>query len=77
MRRGRPCAATPRPTPAVSSVLAANFRWPVADHGSAAFPDGHGVAIPIYDVRLMGYPQRMRDYNERQKRLRAEETRGD
>ena len=28
----------------------------------------HGQAIPIYDVRLMGYPQRMRDYNERRKR---------
>jgi hypothetical protein len=28
----------------------------------------HGVAIPIYDIKLMGYPQRMRDYNERQKR---------
>ncbi|MEU1809572.1 hypothetical protein [Micromonospora aurantiaca (nom. illeg.)] len=28
----------------------------------------HRTAIPIYDVRLMGYPQRMRDYNERRKR---------
>ncbi|MGC1212158.1 MAG: hypothetical protein WA890_12935 [Micromonospora sp.] len=26
------------------------------------------LAIPVYDVRLMGYPQRMRDYNERRKR---------
>ena len=36
-------------------------------------PDGarrfaHKLAIPIYDVRLVGYPQRMRDYNERRKR---------
>ncbi|WP_203700736.1 hypothetical protein [Asanoa iriomotensis] len=36
-------------------------------------PDGarrfaHRLAIPIYDVRLVGYPQRMRDYNERRKR---------
>ena len=36
-------------------------------------PDGarrfaHRMAIPIYDVRLMGYPQRMRDFNERRKR---------
>jgi hypothetical protein len=36
-------------------------------------PDGarrlaHRLAIPVYDVRLMGYPQRMRDYNERRKR---------
>ncbi|GIF71762.1 hypothetical protein [Asanoa siamensis] len=28
----------------------------------------HKLAIPIYDVRLVGYPQRMRDYNERRKR---------
>ena len=27
----------------------------------------HQVSVPIYDVRLMGYPQRMRDYNARQK----------
>lgn len=26
--------------------------------------------IPVYDVNLVGYPQRMRDYNERQKRIR-------
>lgn len=28
----------------------------------------HRVAIPVYDVALVGYPQRMRDYNERRKR---------
>jgi len=28
----------------------------------------HRMAIPVYDVRLVGYPQRMRDYNERRKR---------
>lgn len=27
----------------------------------------HQVSMPIYDVRLIGYPQRMRDYNARQK----------
>ena len=26
------------------------------------------LSLPIYDVRLLGYPQRMRDYNARQKR---------
>ena len=31
----------------------------------------HDLAMPIYDIRLMGYPQRMRDYNERQKRRPA------
>lgn len=31
----------------------------------------HQLAMPVYDIRLMGYPQRMRDYNERQKRRPA------
>ena len=31
----------------------------------------HELAMPIYDIRLMGYPQRMRDYNARQKRRPA------
>jgi hypothetical protein len=31
----------------------------------------HGLSMPIYDVRLLGYPQRMRDYNSRQKRRPA------
>ena len=34
----------------------------------------HQLALPIYDVRLLGYPQRMRDYNERQKRRPAQEN---
>jgi hypothetical protein len=25
-------------------------------------------SIPVYDVQLVGYPQRMRDFNERKKR---------
>jgi hypothetical protein len=30
-----------------------------------------GLAVPVYDVRLVGYPQRMRDWNERVKRGQA------
>ncbi|SDG31994.1 hypothetical protein SAMN05421505_103172 [Sinosporangium album] len=30
------------------------------------------LALPVYDVQLTGYPQRMRDYNERQKREEQE-----
>ncbi|KHD76600.1 hypothetical protein [Actinoplanes utahensis] len=26
------------------------------------------LSMPIYDIKLLGYPQRMRDYNERRKR---------
>ena len=28
---------------------------------------GHKLSIPVYDVALVGYPQRMRDYNARRK----------
>ncbi|GAA4599631.1 hypothetical protein BJY16_003142 [Actinoplanes octamycinicus] len=31
----------------------------------------HKLSLPIYDVRLLGYPQRMRDFNERRKRRPA------
>ena len=27
----------------------------------------HQLSMPVYDVRLLGYPQRMRDYNRRKK----------
>lgn len=36
----------------------------------------HKLAIPIYDVALVGYPQRMRDYNERRKRAAREQATG-
>lgn len=38
--------AYPSPLPSVPSVLPANLRWPVLDHGSAAMPQGFGAAIP-------------------------------
>ena len=28
---------------------------------------GNKIGIPLYEVALMGYPKRMRDYNERRK----------
>jgi hypothetical protein len=28
---------------------------------------GNKIGIPVYEVALMGYPKRMREYNERQK----------
>ena len=28
---------------------------------------GNKVGVPVYDVALVGYPQRMRDYNQRRK----------
>jgi hypothetical protein len=29
---------------------------------------GNRVGVPVYDVALVGYPKRMREYNERRKR---------
>ncbi|MCV2396429.1 oxidoreductase [Actinotalea sp. M2MS4P-6] len=29
------------------------------------------LRIPVYDVQLVGYPQRMRDWNARQRRARS------
>ncbi|MGH3746614.1 MAG: hypothetical protein ACRDT8_04355 [Micromonosporaceae bacterium] len=42
---------------------------------SDAFGFGRRLNIPVYEVNLVGYPQRMRDYNERQKRLSQGEGR--
>jgi hypothetical protein len=38
------------------------------DSPEAARRFAHQFSMPIYDIKLMGYPQRMRDYNERQKK---------
>jgi hypothetical protein len=32
---------------------------------------GNRVGVPVYDVALVGYPQRMRDYNARRKAEQA------
>jgi hypothetical protein len=74
-RRGVEAFIEPRTTVTETTVLliAHDGEWTRRRIGS---PDdarrlAHRLAIPIYDVRLMGYPQRMRDYNERQKRRPA------
>ncbi len=33
---------------------------------------GNRLSIPVYDVALVGYPQRMRDYNARRKNAEPE-----
>ncbi|WP_410479379.1 oxidoreductase [Pseudonocardia sp. H11422] len=45
-------------------------------------PDGarklaRSLKIPVYDVQLVGYPQRMRDHDARQKVLRERQRRRD
>jgi hypothetical protein len=42
---------------------------------SAARKLARSMGIPIYDVQLLGYPRRMRDYDARQRVLRDRERR--
>jgi hypothetical protein len=42
----------------------------------SAWEFGRRLGIPIYDVRLVGYPQRMRDYNARRKAAGAQQNPG-
>lgn len=44
---------------------------------AAARKLARSLKIPVYDVQLVGYPQRMRDHDARQKILRERERRGD
>jgi hypothetical protein len=38
---------------------------------AAARQFGSKHAVPVYDVALVGYPQRMRDFNERRRQAEA------
>ena len=44
----------------------------VADPATA-YALGRRLAIPVYDVALVGYPQRMRDYNARRRIIERRE----
>jgi len=74
-RRGVEAFIEPRTTVTETTVLlvAHDGEWTRRRIGSpqAARRFAHQVSMPIYDVKLMGYPQRMRDYNERQKRRQS------
>ncbi|WP_410811444.1 hypothetical protein [Micromonospora sp. 067-2] len=71
-RRGVEAFIEPRTTVTETTVIL------IADDGEWTRrridgPDGarrfaYRMGIPVYDVKLMGYPQRMRDFNERRKR---------
>lgn len=58
-------------------LIAADGEWTrrrVPD-GRAAHDLTRSLAIPLYDVQRTGYPQRMRDYNSRQRILRERAAR--
>ena len=74
-RRGVEAFIEPRTNVTETTVLlvAHDGEWTRRriDSPESARRFAHPLSLPIYDVKLMGYPQRMRDYNERQKRRPA------
>ncbi len=71
-RRGVEAFIEPRTTVTETTVLliAYDGEWTRrrVDGPEGARRFAHRMEIPIYDVALVGYPQRMRDFNERRKR---------
>jgi hypothetical protein len=58
-------------TPMTLILIATTGEWTrrrIPD-GRAAREIANGLSIPIYDVQRTGYPQRMRDWNSRQRIL--------
>ena len=74
-RRGVEAFLEPKTTVTQTTVLliAHDGEWTRrrVDGPEGARRFAHRLAIPVYDVALVGYPQRMRDYNARQKRRPA------
>jgi hypothetical protein len=71
-RRGVEAFLEPRTTMTQTTVVlvAHDGEWTRRRVGSpeSARRWAHNLSIPFYDVQLVGYPQRMRDYNARQRR---------
>jgi hypothetical protein len=66
-RRGVEAYVEPQTSVTAASVVlvAADGEWtrrPVPD-AATAFAWAHKLEIPCYDVNLMGYPKRMREWN--------------
>jgi hypothetical protein len=70
-RPGVEAFVEPRTTVTETTVMlvAADGEWTRrrvdGPEGAAAFAKKHN--IPLYDVAIVGYPKRMREYNERRK----------
>jgi hypothetical protein len=75
-RRGVEAFIEPRTTVTQTTVMliAHDGEWTRRriDGPEGARRLAHRLGIPVYDVALVGYPQRMRDYNERRKRAAGE-----
>ena len=65
----------PRTTVTQTTVIliAHDGEWTRRRVGSpqAAHSWGRSLSIPVYDIHLTGYPQRMRDFNARRKQSAA------
>lgn len=72
-RRGVEAYVEPRTTVTETTVvlIAHDGEWTRrrVDGLEAAQQFGRKRSMPVYEVAKIGYPQRMRDYTERQKRL--------
>ena len=70
-RRGVEGLVEPRTTVTETTLLlvAADGEWTRRRIGSPeeARRFGHRLSIPVYDVALVGYPKRMREFNARRK----------
>ena len=62
-------------TPITVVLVAKDGEWTRRAVGGAkgARKLGEDLKIPVYDVRKVGYPQRMRDHDARQKIIRRRE----
>lgn len=80
-RRGVEAFVEPRTTVTETTVVlvAHDGEWTRRRIGSfeAAVRFARKRAMPVYEVAKVGYPQRMRDYTERQKILQRRRERGD
>ncbi|WP_028928525.1 hypothetical protein [Pseudonocardia asaccharolytica] len=80
-REGVEAFVEPRTTVTDTTMLlvAADGEW---TRRRVSGPDGarklaRSLRIPVYDVQLVGYPQRMRDHDARQRVLRDRQRRRD
>ncbi len=56
-------------TPTTILLVATTGEWTRRRVGDLAIVHSlaEGMRVPVYDVQLVGYPQRMRDWNQRQR----------
>jgi hypothetical protein len=80
-RRGVEAFVEPRTTVTATTIVlvAHDGEWTRrrVDGPDGARRLGKRLRIPVYDAALVGYPQRMRDYTNRQRALRERDRRRD